>query len=92
MASSPTFYAGLLGFSLALVFLAVVVRIQVGPPSFDQYTCILIELAPLAVYADMIQAGYGFVYTRFPFKYMDEFRWYEREAGEQDRGLWGRST
>ncbi len=35
---------------------------------------------------------YGFAYTRFPFKYMDEFRRYEREAREQGRGLWGKTT
>jgi len=30
--------------------------------------------------AEIIKQGYGFAYTRFPFKYMDEFRGYEREA------------
>ena len=29
--------------------------------------------------------------TRFPFKYMHEFRQYERVAREQNRGLWGKS-
>jgi len=33
--------------------------------------------------AEIIKQGYGFAYTRFPFKYMDEFRQYEREAREQ---------
>ncbi len=41
--------------------------------------------------AEIIKQGYGFAYTRFPFKYMDEFRRYEREAREQNRGLWGQS-
>jgi len=41
--------------------------------------------------AEIIKQGYGFAYTRFPFKYMDEFRRYEREAREQGRGLWGKS-
>ncbi len=40
--------------------------------------------------AEIIKQGYGFAYTRFPFKYQDEFRRYEREAREQGRGLWGR--
>ena len=39
--------------------------------------------------AEIIKQGYGFAYTRFPFKYMDEFRRYQREAREQNRGLWG---
>ncbi len=38
--------------------------------------------------AEIIKQGYGFAYTRFPFKYMEEFRRYEREARETRRGLW----
>jgi len=41
--------------------------------------------------AELIKQGYGFAYTRFPFKYLEEFRRYEREAREQNRGLWGKS-
>jgi len=41
--------------------------------------------------AEIVKQGYGFAYTRFPFKYMDEFRRYEREAREQGSGLWGKS-
>jgi len=39
--------------------------------------------------AEIIKQGYGNAYTRFPFKYLDEFREYEREAMENKRGLWG---
>ncbi len=42
--------------------------------------------------AEIIKQGYGFAYTRFPFKYLDEFRKLEREAREQRRGLYGLST
>jgi micrococcal nuclease len=38
--------------------------------------------------AEIIKQGYGFAYTRFPFKYLEEFRQYEREARENKRGLW----
>lgn len=38
--------------------------------------------------AEIIKRGYGFAYTRFPFKYLDEFRAYEREARENEKGLW----
>ena len=38
--------------------------------------------------AKTVQQGYGFAYTRFPFKYSEEFRRYESEAREQGRGLW----
>lgn len=39
--------------------------------------------------AEIIKQGYGHAYTRFPFKHSDEFRKYEREAREDNRGLWG---
>jgi micrococcal nuclease len=42
--------------------------------------------------AEIVNPGYGFAYTRFPFKYMEEFRRYEREARERERGLWSRET
>jgi len=42
--------------------------------------------------AEIVKQGYGHAYTRFPFKYLDEFRRYEREAREQRRGLYGLST
>ena len=38
--------------------------------------------------AEIIKQGYGYAYTKFPFKYMDEFRQYEKEAREAKRGLW----
>ena len=38
--------------------------------------------------AEIIKQGYGNAYTRFPFKYMEEFRQYEKEAREAKRGLW----
>lgn len=40
--------------------------------------------------AEIIRQGYGFAYTRFPFKYMDQFRQHEREAREALRGLWAK--
>jgi len=38
--------------------------------------------------AEIVKQGYGHAYTKFPFKYMEEFREYEREAREQGLGLW----
>ena len=38
--------------------------------------------------AEIIKQGYGFAYTKFPFKYLEQFRQYEREARENKRGLW----
>lgn len=41
------------------------------------------------VNAEIIKQGYGFAYTLFPFEKMEEFREYERQAREQNLGLWG---
>jgi micrococcal nuclease len=38
--------------------------------------------------AEIIKQGYGFAYTRYPFKYLDEFKKYEREARKNKRELW----
>lgn len=38
--------------------------------------------------AEIIKQGYGFAYTKYPFKYLEEFRKYEKEAKENNRGLW----
>lgn len=37
---------------------------------------------------EIIRAGYGFAYTLFPFEKMEEFRQFELEAREQNKGLW----
>jgi micrococcal nuclease len=39
--------------------------------------------------AEIIKQGYGFAYTKYPFKYLEGFRRHEREAREKKRGLWG---
>jgi micrococcal nuclease len=38
--------------------------------------------------AEIIKQGYGFAYTKYPFKYLEDFREYEREARENKKGLW----
>lgn len=38
--------------------------------------------------AQIISQGYGYVYTRFPFTRMEEFRRLEQEARKARRGLW----
>jgi len=38
--------------------------------------------------AEIIKQGYGHAYTQFPFSRMEEFRRLEREAREEQRGLW----
>ena len=38
--------------------------------------------------AEIVKQGYGFAYTKFPFKYLDDFKKYEKEARGNNRGLW----
>ncbi|HSH31891.1 MAG TPA: thermonuclease family protein [Candidatus Saccharimonadales bacterium] len=40
------------------------------------------------VNAEMIKQGYAFAYTIFPFEKLDEFRELERQARQQNLGLW----
>jgi micrococcal nuclease len=41
------------------------------------------------VNAKIIEEGYGFAYTSFPFTKKDEFKALENQARKQNRGLWG---
>jgi micrococcal nuclease len=38
--------------------------------------------------AEILKQGYGFAYVSFPFTKSEEFLNYQREAREQNRGLW----
>jgi micrococcal nuclease len=38
--------------------------------------------------AEIVKQGFGHAYVTYPFKYLDQFRGYEREAREARRGLW----
>ena len=40
------------------------------------------------VQAEIIRQGYGFAYTSFPFTKSEEFVSYQKDAREQNRGLW----
>ena len=40
--------------------------------------------------AEIIKQGYGFAYTKFPFRYLEEFRQYQKEAMEDGKGLWAK--
>lgn len=44
------------------------------------------------VNAKIIEDGYGFAYTSFPFIKLEEFRALQKEAREQNRGLWSSCT
>lgn len=68
------------------------VRLEYDQPRMDRYGRTLAYVwlpgGPMAN-AEIIRQGYGFAYTRFPFRYLDDFRKLEREARLADRGLWG---
>jgi endonuclease YncB( thermonuclease family) len=38
--------------------------------------------------AEIIKQGYGFAYTKYPFKYLEQFKEYEKQAREKELGLW----
>jgi len=38
----------------------------------------------------MVEDGYAYAYTKYPFKFMEEFRKLEREARKQKLGLWNK--
>ena len=38
--------------------------------------------------AQIVKQGFGHAYTQFPFRYLDQFRVYEREARDAGNGLW----
>jgi endonuclease YncB( thermonuclease family) len=40
------------------------------------------------VNAEIVKQGYGFAYTKYPFRYLEQFRALQREAREALRGLW----
>ncbi len=44
------------------------------------------------VNAEIIKQGYGFAYLTYPFQKKDEFKTYENQARQNNRGLWGSCT
>ena len=67
------------------------VRLKYDWPRKDKYDRLLAYVYLLNgtfLNAEIIKQGYGFAYTKYPFKYIEEFRQYERDASENKRGLW----
>ncbi len=67
------------------------VRLEYDQTRTDRYgrTLAYVYLSSgVFVNLEIIQQGYGFAYTAFPFRLMAEFRAAERSAREQQRGLW----
>lgn len=68
------------------------VRLEYDEPRMDRYGRTLAYVwlpgGPMAN-AEIIRQEYGFAYTRFPFRYLEDFRQLEREARLAGHGLWG---
>lgn len=67
------------------------VRLEFGDEARDRYgrTLAFVYLEEgTFLNAEIIRQGYGHAYTRHPFRYAGEFRALEREARENQRGLW----
>ncbi len=67
------------------------VFIEYGQERRDTYGRLLVYLFlndGRLINAEIIKNGYGFAYTRYPFKYQESFKQYEAEAREQGKGLW----
>ena len=69
-------------------------RLEFDQDRTDRYgrTLAYVYLQPedVLLNAEIIRQGYGFAYTVFPFRMMEQFRALEREAREAGRGLWAR--
>jgi micrococcal nuclease len=69
-----------------------VVRLEYDHDRTDRYDRTLAYLYlpdGTFVNAEIVKQGYATAYTAFPFRFMEQFRAYEREARAAKRGLWG---
>lgn len=69
------------------------VRLEYGADTRDRYgrTLAYVYLEDgTFLNAEIIRQGYGQTYTRFPFRFQEEFLSLEREARAGGRGLWAR--
>lgn len=67
------------------------VRIEYDQQRKDKYNRALVYLyLPDGTFVNsvLIEKGYAHAYTRFPFKYLDQFRAKERKARMDQAGLW----
>lgn len=71
------------------------VRLDIPGQDRDRYNRILAYVYRASddffINYELIKQGYGFAYTKYPFKYMKEFRKAERRARENGLGLWARA-
>jgi hypothetical protein len=84
--------SGMVPFKNLLTGEAVYLEYEPGPSTLDKYgrTLAYLYRVPdgLFINLEIIREGYGHAYTRFPFQYMELFRFYEGKARESTKGLW----
>jgi micrococcal nuclease len=66
------------------------VSLSFEPKKTDLYGRLLayVHLDGTHINAELVQKGIGVAYTRFPFKFMEEFKTLEQEAKRNKAGLW----
>ena len=66
------------------------VSLSFEPRKTDLYGRLLayVNLDGTHINAELVQKGIGIAYTRFPFKYLEEFKKLEQEAKQGGLGLW----
>jgi micrococcal nuclease len=68
------------------------VRLEFDQDRTDRYgrtlAYVYLSAENLLLNAEIIRQGYGFAYTQFPFRMMEQFRALERDAREAGLGLW----
>lgn len=70
------------------------VRLERDPLSDknDKYDRLLtyVILDSRLINAELIESGFGYAYTAFPFTKMDQFKKLQKEAQKQKKGMWGK--
>ncbi len=66
------------------------VTLSFDQQKIDSYSRALayVYIDDLFVNEEILKQGYGYAYTRFPFKYLEAFKAHEAEAKASNRGLW----
>ncbi|MFH0820175.1 MAG: lamin tail domain-containing protein, partial [Candidatus Peregrinibacteria bacterium] len=64
------------------------------PGKFDKYGRLLayVYFGSDFINAELVAQGYGYAYTRFPFKYLPEFVGLQTQAKTKQLGLWGNAV
>ena len=67
-----------------------IVTLNFEEKKIDKYSRLLayVYLEDNFVNAELVRQGFGYAYTRFSFKYREDFKKFELEAKENKKGIW----